>query len=169
MTSGDIPSYAPLDSAPGENGIVTRHDVVKEAREWLHTPYRHQHRAKGYGVDCVGLVIGVARNLGLVPPTFDVNGYAATPDGKTMLATCDRFMDRIALHLLRPGNVLVYEFDARLGPQHMGIVGDHMEGGLTVIQALSTTPGGGRVIEWNIARPRKNWRASAAYALRGVR
>lgn len=160
--------YAPIDSERGVAGQVTRADVVHEARDWIDTPYVHQHRAKGHGVDCAGLVIGVARNLGLVARDFDVNGYAQTPDGESLLRECDLFMDRIAMQLLRPGNVLVYAFDWRIGPQHLGVVGDYLHGGLSLIQALGTTDGKGRVIEWHIERSRKGWKPVQAYALRGV-
>ena len=46
---------------------MNRQDVVTAAREWIDTPFHHQARLKGVGVDCVGLVIGVARELALVP------------------------------------------------------------------------------------------------------
>ncbi len=36
-------------------------DVVRTARTWLGTPYHHQGRLKGVGVDCAGLLIGVAQ------------------------------------------------------------------------------------------------------------
>lgn len=162
-----IPSYSPMDSEPGgESGRVTRFDVVRQARLWLDTPFKHQHRARGHGVDCAGLVIGVARELGLVAPDFDINGYPRSPDGKELLAECDRFMTRIPLWELKPGHVLVIRFDRH--PQHLGIVGDYMVGGLSLIQALGEADGKGRVIEWNLAKPRKGWKPVAAYALPGV-
>jgi NlpC/P60 family putative phage cell wall peptidase len=37
--------------------------VVKAARGWIGTPYHHQQSAKGVGVDCLGLVRGVWREL----------------------------------------------------------------------------------------------------------
>ena len=33
--------------------------IIQTARQWLDTPYHHQARVKGVGVDCIGLVIGV--------------------------------------------------------------------------------------------------------------
>lgn len=147
---------------------VTRLEVVAAARTWLGTPYEHQHRMKGHGVDCAGLVIGVARELGLVATDFDINGYARVPDGKSLIEFCDRFMDRIPMALLLPGHVLVYQFVAKLGPQHMGIVGDYKHGGLSIIQALGTTDGKGDVREWNISRPRKDWKPVQAYSIPGV-
>jgi cell wall-associated NlpC family hydrolase len=161
-----VPPFVPLDSVPGEIGHPTRADVIAEARTWLDTPYLHQHRAKGHGVDCAGLVIGVARELGIVARDFDVNGYPREPDGKTLLEICDRFMDRVPMADIRPGNVLVYSFAKH--PAHLGIVGDYMYGGLSLIQALGTSDGKGRVIEWRILANRKGWRPVQGYALRGI-
>lgn len=49
------------------------HAVVREAREWIGTPYVPQARVKGIGCDCVGLIVGVGEQTGLlaacaVPP-----------------------------------------------------------------------------------------------------
>jgi cell wall-associated NlpC family hydrolase len=159
-----LPNFAPLDSIPGTRGATTRADVIAEARSWLDVPYVHQGRSRA-GVDCAGLVIVVARSLGLVAPDFDVNGYARTPDGSSLLEICDALMTRIQLWQLRPGNVLVIRFGQE--PQHLGIVGDYLYGGLSLIQALGTSDGKGRVIEWQLTK-RKGWKPAQAYALRGV-
>lgn len=37
--------------------------VVREARRWLGTPYRHQGAVLGAGCDCLGLVRGIWRGL----------------------------------------------------------------------------------------------------------
>lgn len=36
-----------------------REAVIAEARTWLHTPYHHQGRVKGHGVDCLMLLAEV--------------------------------------------------------------------------------------------------------------
>lgn len=146
--------------------MTTRAEVVAEARRWLGTPYRHQHRAKGHGVDCAGLVIGVARNLGIVDPQFDVNGYARTPDGKSLLEECDRFMTRIPMEQLQPGDVLVFRFTS--DPQHLGVVADYPHGGLSVIHAYGTSNGKGEVEERRLDSKTKFMRPVQAYALPGV-
>jgi cell wall-associated NlpC family hydrolase len=38
--------------------------IVAEAETWLNTPFRHQGRLKGQGVDCVGFISEVAREAG---------------------------------------------------------------------------------------------------------
>jgi cell wall-associated NlpC family hydrolase len=139
--------------------------VVAEARGWRDTPYHHQARSRGLGVDCAGLVIGVARALGLVGAQFDVSGYARRPDGASLLAECDRFMLRVAADQLAPGHVAVLRFEH--DPQHLGIVADYLHGGLSLVHALGTVDGRGRVLEQRLA-PDTLARLVQAYALPGV-
>ncbi|MEO6710026.1 MAG: hypothetical protein ABIP42_10650 [Planctomycetota bacterium] len=167
-TPPDLPFFAPIEQTHGVAGKVSRADVVRIARSWLDTPYQHQQRMKGVGVDCAGLVIGVARELGIVAADFDVTGYPQTPDGKSLLLLCDRFMRRVYPSEVQPGDVLVYQFHPKLGPQHMGILGDYLYGGLSLIQALGMSDGKGRVVEWNLDRPRKGWTPIQGYAMPGV-
>jgi cell wall-associated NlpC family hydrolase len=152
---------------PGGPGAVTRLDVVDCARSWIGTPYLHQHRVKGFGVDCVGLLIGVCRELGLVDPSFDINGYSRKPDGTTLLARCSDLMDPVREDQVKPGHVLVIAF--RDLPQHMGILGDYLHGGFSLIHAHGNTAGKGRVEEWPWQNDRRGYRPLAAFAFRGVR
>ena len=161
----ELPDFVPLDSLPSGLGTVTRADVIAEARSWLDTKYVHQHRAKGHGVDCAGLVIGVAHELHLVEPEFDVTGYERTPDGVSLLAWCDKYMTRVALQDVQPGHVLVIRWE--VDPQHIGIVGDYLYGGLSLIHALGTSDGKGRVVEHRIDAKHRS-RAIAAFAIPGV-
>ncbi len=34
--------------------MTTREDIVRAARGWIGTPYRHQASLKGVGTDCLG-------------------------------------------------------------------------------------------------------------------
>lgn len=141
---------------------MTRADVVAEARSWLQTPWVHQARTKGVAVDCAGLVIGVARELGLVEPDFDVNGYGRLPDG-TLLQQCAEIMRPIQRTEMLPGDVLVVATDTE--PCHMGIVGDYRHGGLSLIHAAMG--GLNRVAEHRLMFAR-NLRFKAAFALPGL-
>ena len=113
--------------------MVSGGDVVACARTWLGTPFQHQQRSKGLAVDCAGLVIGVARELGLVEPEFDVTHYPRQPDGVSLLRWCEEYMLRIEQPAMQPGDVVVVAFDTR--PQHLGIVGNYRHGGLSMIHA----------------------------------
>lgn len=59
-----------------------RNRIVKEARTWLGTPWRHQGRNK-YGIDCAGLIIKVAHSLDI--SKFDVFDYQRYPTGNKFL------------------------------------------------------------------------------------
>jgi len=140
---------------------VTRSQVVAAARAWLGTPFHHQACSLGLGVDCDHLVIGVARQLGLVAPTFDVPAYSRQPDG-TMMPLCQAYMTQIAAQDAQPGDVMVFAPDR--DPQHMGILGDYRHGGLSIIHASAKA---GRVIETRLMFSRA-FRFVAAFALPGV-
>lgn len=144
---------------------VTRAQVLQAARGWLGTPFHHQARLKGVGVDCIGLLIGVARELGIVPPDFDVPPYARTPDGLTLLAGADLHMHHLGLDVpLQPGQVIMLAFGG--DPQHVGILGDYRHGGLSIIHAASNAQPG-RVIETRYM-PSRTMRFVAAFELPGV-
>jgi len=148
------------------NALSTvRADIVAEARTWIGTRFMHQQRMKGVGVDCAGLVIGTARAVGLVDIAFDVTGYPGTPDGKSLLAHCDQHMTRLTPHQLAPGDVIVVRWAKE--PQHLGIIGDYLHGGLSMIHAFGTPDGKGTVIEHRLD-PNMLRRLIAGYRLPGV-
>lgn len=145
--------------------MCTPEYVVAEARAWVGTPYQHQQRLRGVAVDCVGLVIGVGRALGLCAPDFDLSGYGRTPDGRSLLTECDALMTRVRRDAIAPGHVLVLRF-AR-DPQHLAIAADYLHGGLSIVHALGTVDGRGKVIEQRLSPDILN-RLVQAYALPGV-
>lgn len=137
---------------------MTGADVVAEARRHLGTPWVHQGRTPGVALDCIGLVIVVARRLGLVAEDFDINGYPRLPDG-TLMPACNLHMTR--LDALELGCVLVTVYD-RL-PHHVGIVGDHASG-WSFINAATRH---GRVVEQRLVEGRR-LRIAGIYRLPGV-
>ena len=54
--------------------MMTRADVVAEAKTWLLTPYHHAACVKGAGVDCAYFLKAVFESVGMVSP-FVVTGY----------------------------------------------------------------------------------------------
>lgn len=108
-------------------------DVVACARAMLGTPWQHQARLPGVALDCAGLVICVARQLGLVGPDWDVNAYAREPNG-LMGDVCAQHMQ--AIDAIEPGAVLVVAIER--DPQHLGIVAEYRHGGWALIHASSS-------------------------------
>lgn len=117
--------------------MISPQDVVTEARSWMGppaTPYAHQGRIKGVAVDCIGLLIGVAKSLHLPTANFDVSGYPRSPDGKTLRAGCDARLKPVTKSRMALGHALLLRFEDE--PQHMAIVADDGRGRLTMIHAL---------------------------------
>lgn len=48
--------------------MVTRAEVVSEARSWIDTPYHKNGRVKGAGCDCATLLFCIYVICGLIPP-----------------------------------------------------------------------------------------------------
>lgn len=137
-------------------------DVVTAARALIGTPFHHQGRLPGVGIDCAGVPIVVGRMLGLVAPDFDVAGYPPVPDGSSLRAYCEEHMIRWPWEEAG-GAVLVAWKDGP--PQHLGIVAEHPAGGLSIIHADSLRQK--RVIETRLEWGRY-MRCVQAYRLPGV-
>jgi cell wall-associated NlpC family hydrolase len=99
--------------------MTSRDAIVREARSWIGTPFHHQGRVKDVGVDCAGLIIGVAHALGLSDFDYTTYGRAPTGDdlmGSLLRAHCEPTADA------KPGDVLLMRFD--LEPQHVGFLSE---------------------------------------------
>lgn len=133
--------------------------VVAAARGWLGTPFCHQGRLSGVGVDCVGLVIGVARELGL--SDFDVTGYARSPDSDALCRLAHELMQPIPPSAARPGDVLLIAIEGRA--RHLAIRSE-LAGDPAMIHAWAPQR---RVVEHRIDA---DWavRIRAAFRLPGV-
>lgn len=100
--------------------MTTRADIVTEARRWLGTPFHHQGRQRGVGVDCAGLVVMTARSFGLESGYKDPLNYAPEPHDGLMRQVLDAHMDRIEPGQRRLADVVWLAF-AR-DPHHLGIL-----------------------------------------------
>jgi NlpC/P60 family putative phage cell wall peptidase len=86
----------------------TRNKIVATARSYIGTRYVHQGRVKGVGIDCAGLIICVARELGLVAPDFDIDGYGRRSEGVEMLELFRKFCGE-ECEDLSPGDILMFQ------------------------------------------------------------
>ena len=115
-------------------------DVVKEAREWVDTPFRHQGRLKGVGCDCLGLIRGVYGNVyspSILPK--DRTNY-----GIEIVVDLNKHLRKVAVEVAErePGDLILMKFSSQ--PTHMGIyVGDDR-----MIHAYSSV---GRIVEHRIS------------------
>lgn len=78
--------------------MMTGKDVAEASRTWIGTPYVHQSRGpKGDegGCDCVGLLIGVAQELGIMPNDYNPNGYGRTGDAPMLETEMAKWADLV--------------------------------------------------------------------------
>jgi NlpC/P60 family putative phage cell wall peptidase len=100
----------------------SREQVVAAARTWLGTPWVHNARVKGHGVDCGQLLAAVFQEAGVVGPV-DPGEY---PQDWALHRSEERFMsivERYAVKVYRaplPGDVALFKFGRCVS--HGGIV-----------------------------------------------
>lgn len=116
--------------------MISREEVIAEARKWLDTRWVHQGRT-AHGVDCAGLVVLVGQALGL--PAEDLQGYKRSPDG--VLFRQHIFNQTTFEPQPRPGSIAMFR-EARF-PTHTGIFAEQ-DGRLTLIHAYAPY---GKVVE----------------------
>lgn len=113
--------------------VVTRQDIVIEARRWVGVPWRHQGRSQS-GIDCAGLVVMVAHDLGL--SEFDTTNYGRLPEGDRLLQICQDNLVQQPKTPLMPGQVVAMRFDGNT--QHLGIIGTYpVEGEVSLIHSYA--------------------------------
>ena len=104
--------------------MTWRDDFVAECRTYLGTPYRHQGRLKGVGVDCAGVLEGAVLALGLASEDARRamqrlrTNYDRSPDG-TLERLLSTYMDPISPMLREPGDVALMAWG--IIPQHVAI------------------------------------------------
>ena len=102
--------------------MPSRTDIVAVARGYLGVPWRHQGRTRA-GLDCAGLIVMVARDLGL--SDYDSTAYGRRAQGHGFLSPFRHTMDGVPVPDMRIGDVLLFA-DAAY-PCHCGIVSERHE------------------------------------------
>lgn len=101
--------------------------ALELARTWIGTPYKHQAALKTKGCDCIGLVIGVWRELyGKDPRGFTLpayNAWWAEETGRSLMVEMGGlYLDALTLSEALPGDILMFSM-VRGGPtKHCGIM-----------------------------------------------
>jgi len=136
--------------------MPTRSDIYNEARRWVGTPYHHHGRAHSQSCDCIGLLIGVGRVLGLtVPPEMALPDYSSLPHDDLSERMAARFLVPSKIKTIDqalPGQIGLFSISQRGVGQHFAIFALH-KGRKTMIHAYMR---GRTVIEAGIS---DHWRS----------
>lgn len=103
--------------------IVTREQIVAEARSWIGTRVRHQGTRRGVSTDCKGIAVGVPKALGM-PEAQSVAalvaGYSTGFHGKDLLDGLKNTLIRVAE--AEPGDLLAILWGRDPLPRHLAIL-----------------------------------------------
>lgn len=104
--------------------MPNRAEIVAAARGWIGTPYQHQGSLKGIGCDCLGLLIGVWRELGgeagAVPPyTPD---WAEAMGRETFAEGLRAHLTEIEVSAVKEGDLVLFRWRAHLPAKHAAIL-----------------------------------------------
>lgn len=95
-----------------------RERFLQAARSYLGTPFHHQGRVPGVGLDCAGVVVCAAREAGMT--IADQSGYAHQPFGGLFEQAVLAHADPVSRAQLLPGDLLMFAFGG--DPQHIAVV-----------------------------------------------
>jgi cell wall-associated NlpC family hydrolase len=115
-------------------------DIITVARRWMGVPFVHQGRSRT-GVDCLGLLMMVAEELGLqgrdgaLLTTHDCCEYGKVPDGVRLQSRLQRVLYPRVGDAVQQADVVLCRIDAM--PQHVAIIGNYVYGGLSIIHAYA--------------------------------
>lgn len=134
--------------------MTLQEQIIKRARTCLGTPFHHQGRLPGVGIDCIGLLVHASAVL--ENPLKDNINYGRYPDGKTLMTALYEQLDEIEIEDVQIGDILVFQF--RRFPTHVGIKTDK-----GVIHTWTTVE---KVVEHNLDKWRK--RICNVFRFRGI-
>jgi cell wall-associated NlpC family hydrolase len=119
--------------------MTRRDDILRIARGYLGVRFRHQGRSRNEGVDCLGLLLAVARDTGLTlhsnsPDVFDRRDYTYRPDVTYLQSMLERLLTPATT--LEPTHIALLNIEGR--PQHLAMLSDYPEiGELGMIHAFA--------------------------------
>lgn len=130
---------------------ITPEQFLAEAKSWLGTAYHHQGRLKKSdshhkgGVDCIGLVVGICRELGMDEIVrADKTDYSPHPTGNRLALVAGDYLKLIDIKGKKSADILL--FKTFKDPQHVGILTEdnhfihcNSSAGQVVQQPLSKT------------------------------
>ena len=88
--------------------------IIKAAEEWIGTPFHPQGRQKHLGCDCIGLILGIAQEIGAISLTnqpwnqCDVHAYDAIKDSNLLLKLVPQYFPEIT-NTSQPGDILLIQ------------------------------------------------------------
>lgn len=98
----------------------TRKQIVEAAEKFLGLRFVHQGRSAETGVDCVGLLVLIGKEIGY-PEIHDVEGYRRVPRPEVIREVLAKNCDEIPLEDAKPGDFYFMRYEGRI-PRHAAVI-----------------------------------------------
>jgi len=93
-----------------------RDEIIKNARECIGVPFRHQGKTMK-GMDCRGLLIHAFGKAGL--EVNDIKGYGRDPNPSQMNAAMLKVCGKVSFNEIEPTDIIYFRFNRR--PTHLAL------------------------------------------------
>lgn len=100
--------------------MIDRQKIVEAARTYLGTPFMHQGRMRGVGIDCAGLLTCVSYDVGM--GDVRITDYTRQPNPARFRDTTREYLEPVQFTELAPGDVLTFSIAGV--EQHYGLLVD---------------------------------------------
>lgn len=107
----------------------------------------------------------MGRELGFVSTDYDYLEYSRIGDGRAILSIVQQHCTLIPQNKMQPGDIVVVAIEN--DPQHVGIVGNYVHGGLSIIHGSIKSNGEGKVAEARLVFA-QNFKFVAAFKINGI-
>lgn len=98
----------------------TRKQIVEAAEKHLGLPFVHQGRCEKTGIDCVGLLVLIGREIGY-PEIHDVEGYRRVPRPEVIKQVLAMNCDEIPIEQAGIGDFYFMRYGGRI-PRHTAVI-----------------------------------------------
>jgi hypothetical protein len=155
------------------SSAITREAIVACARTYIGTKFQHQGRLRGRGLDCIGLPIMVAVELGIrdrdgnpaTPMMF--GSYPPQPVGRAAAVRkeCERLLIEKPIADARPGDVVAIRLP--LEPCHIAMIAE-LELSRCIMPSLIHAYASSKKVVEHILDDRWRWRIDGAFSFPGI-
>ncbi|MBT9144589.1 MAG: hypothetical protein DDT42_00431 [candidate division WS2 bacterium] len=87
---------------------------IEECRSWLGTGWMHAVCVKGFRVDCVHYIIGVAKNMGWIPVDYEPEPYphdwALHQTESRLVNELHKYCQLVKIENIKIGDLILYKF-----------------------------------------------------------
>ena len=105
--------------------LISKEIIVREARRWIKTPYRHQASICGHGADCLGLIRGVWREcIGSEPQSMPEysSDWGEVGGRENMLETARKWFEPVDFENAQAGDLILFRWKNASIVKHAGIL-----------------------------------------------